>query len=425
MKFFSDTFTSLENRNFRLYIFGVLCFFVSGQIFSTITGWLMYRLTDSSTLVGAAGFAIHFPLLVFGLLSGVLTDRVDKRRALIITQIIISFLLFIFGYLTVSALIKPLHILLLGFLIGTVMSFVHPLRHSLVFELVGKSRLSNALSLNATIAHTGKIIGPAAAGLLIGIISEGPCFFINAVLTIVFALILILVKTPQMVKPEKKEHFFASIKSGIKYSWKNASIKYPLMMLAFVSMVVMPFTVLMPVATKQILGGDSRLLGILMSCLGAGALTGSFTIAARRVKKGLAAVTGFSTLWYGISLIIFALSKNTYLSCIACFFAGIGVSRQGIGVNTLLQTFTANNMRGRVMSLFMVTFVGVAPFGSLILGKLADIFGIAVTLLVCGIWVILSGLWFLRKIPLMTINAYRTIVKERKSKGSENVEMVI
>jgi MFS family permease len=425
MGIFSDTFQSLKNRNFRIYIFGVLCFFVSGQIYSTVTGWLMYRLTDSPVLVGAAGFAVNFPLLIFGLFAGVMADSVNRRKALIITQVLIAVLMALFGYMTVSGFIKPWQILVLGFMTGTIMSFVHPLRHSFVFELVGKTDLSNALSLNATIAHTGKIIGPAVAGLLITFVSEGPCYFINSVLIIIFALLLTLIKIKTADIPEKKENILKSIKSGVKYSWKNASLKYPLMLLASVSLVVMPFTILMPVATKQILGGDARILGILMSCLGAGALTGSVTIAARKAKKGLAAATAFATLWYGVSLTVFALSTNLYLSCLVLFLAGMGVSRQGIGVHMLLQTFVANNMRGRVLSLYMITFVGVAPFGSLVLGKVADIFGISATLIACGIWVVLCAFWFLSKISLMRINAYRALVKAKKTSGYENMEPVI
>jgi MFS family permease len=367
----------------------------------------------------------QLPFLIFGLFAGVLADRVNKRKTLILT---ISFTLaqvLLMGTLTVTGYVKVWHLLVLSLLWGTMVSFTTPLRHSFIFDLVGKKDLSNALSLNSMSANIARIIGPAIGGFLVGLISEGPCFFINAALLTMFIVALTQIKTKKITEVKQTDSILFSLKSGLKYAWKNAFIRYPLMLLMFVSLIVMPVTVLMPVAAKQLLAGDARTLGILMSSFGVGALAGSLSMAARKGRKGLVFATGLSSLGYGLSLIIFAVSKNIYLSCFVLFLGGIGMSRQATGVNILVQSFVSNNMRGRVMSLYMITFVGFAPFGSLFMGRIADIYGISVSLLLCAFWAIASAVWFLAKIPLIKISAYRLIVKEKNLNGSKATETFI
>lgn len=422
MKLLGETFSSLGNKNFRIYVPGLLASYIGYWIQTTVIGWLAYRLSGSSVVLGVMGFAIQMPLLVLGIFGGVLADRVDKRKALIYTQTLTAFQAVMLGVLTVTGIIQVWHIFVLALIWGIITAFTLPVRHAFTFELVGRKYLYNALALNSMLFHISRTIGPGLAGFLVHRFGEGLCFIINSLLifALVYTLFKIKIKTEKL--PEKKQSIFDALKSGVSYAAKNSFIKYPLILLLAVSTVVMPITVLMPVAVKKLLAGDARTLGFLMSSFGLGSFVGALMIAAQKSKKGFTLQIAFSGLIYGAGLIIFSLSKNFYLSCLALAAAGIGISRQTVGVNTILQLFVANNMRGRVMSLYMLTFVGAAPIGSMLFGKLADIFGISAVIFICGVVVISSALWFLSKVPIIRLSAYREVIKEEKLKGYKETE---
>jgi len=344
---------------------------------------------------------------------------------LILTQGLTALQAFLLGILTITGLIQIWQILVLSLIWGTITAFTIPTRHSFTFDLVGKKDLSNALALNTSISHISRILGPGIAGFMVGYFSEGPCFLINSILVMMLVFVLFKINVKSTHREEKHLPILQSLKSGLNYAWKNSFLRYPLLLLLMVSLVVMPTMVLMPIVVKKIFQGDAQTLGILLSCFGAGSLVGSLFLAARKEKKGLTLTIAIAGLIYGLSLTAFALSKNLFLSCFLLALAGAGMSYQAVGINITLQTFTANNMRGRIMSLYMITFVGLAPFGSIILGKLADVVGIASTMLICGILITLSATWFFSKISLIKISAYRIFIKERKASRSEGIEPIL
>lgn len=413
-------FRSFRHRDYRLFYSGQIVSLTGNWIQSTVQGWLVYSLTLSSAALGAVGFAAMAPTLFLGAFAGVYADRWDKRRALMGTQALAMLQASALALLTISGTVQVWHIALLACFMGCVGAFDMPIRQSFVVELVGRRDLSNALALNSMMFNMARIAGPAAAGVLIGMMGPGWCFALNAA-TYVFvlaALWKISGNRPAAQASSRRETVMESLKAGLRYAWSHHHIRNPLILLACVSTVVMPFMTLMPVAAVELLGGGPGTLGLLLSCVGAGAFTGGLHLAGRGSPRRMGSLIGSASVVYGTAVMAFSFSRVPAASFLLLVAAGAGMMRQSVGCNTLIQSLVADNMRGRVMSLYVLTFVGLAPLGSLLLGWLAEHIGIAGAVRLAGGWVLLSAAWFISRLWQMKESVKRLSAEAEAGDGA-------
>jgi MFS family permease len=309
---------------------------------------------------------------------------------------------FVLAALIMSGVVSIWHIIILTVFLGIVIAFDAPARHAFVVEMVSKKEdLSNAIALNSLVFNAARLIGPSIAGILVALMGEGMCFLINGVsyIAVIFALLNMSI-TPRMIK-EKNKPIIQGLKEGISYTMNNPTIKAIMLITALISLVGMSYVVLMPVFAKDVLGGNSGTLGYLMGASGLGALLGALYLASRKSIKGLGRISFFTANIFGIGIIAFSFSRVLWLSMLILVFTGFGMMAQMASNNTVLQTIVHDDKRGRVMSIFMVAFMGVVPFGSLLAGSLAHAFGAPYTLLILGIACILGSFALVRRMDIV------------------------
>ncbi|HNT97078.1 MAG TPA: MFS transporter [Elusimicrobiales bacterium] len=411
---------SFRHRDYRLFYSGQIVSLTGNWIQTTVQGWLVYSLTLSSAALGAVGFAAMVPTLLLGAFAGVYADRWDRRRALIGTQALAMLQASLLAALTLSGVVQVWQIALLACFAGCVGAFDMPIRQSFVVELVGRRDLSNALALNSMMFNMARIAGPAAAGVLIGLMGPGWCFALNAATYtfVIAALWRISGKREGARDAAPREPVMKSLKAGLRYAWSHHHIRNPLILLACVSLVIMPFMTLMPVAAVELLEGGAGTLGLLLSSVGAGAFAGGLHLAGRASPRRMGSLIGSASVLYGAAVITFSFSRVQAASCLLLVAAGAGMMRQSVGCNTLIQSLVAENMRGRVMSLYVLTFVGLAPLGSLFLGWLAEHIGIAGTVRLTGLWVLLSAAWFISRLWEMKESVKRLSAETEAAGGA-------
>lgn len=376
-------FSSLKVKNFRIYWFGMLISLVGTWIQSVAQSWLVFELTKSAFLLGVVGFLGAIPIFFLSLFGGVLADRVNKRNILITTQFAFMFLAFLLAVLTHLKLITPSQIMFIALLNGVVMAFDAPSRQAVVVELVGREHLSNAIALNSVAFNSSRIIGPALAGILVSIVGMSGCFYINGVsfLAVIIALFLIKINDRKTVSNNTP---LRDLKEGLVFIRNHRLILILMTMVGSVSLFGISYIILMPVFASDILKMDVKGLGVLMSSAGFGALCGALILARLGDFRRKGRFIMFSSFVFSVSLILFSFSRHYLLSMAALIFVG-GSSVAAVAlVNTVLQTRIADNFRGRVMSVFMLTFAGLMPFGNLIAGLLAQAFGVSAALAVSG-----------------------------------------
>ncbi len=390
-------FSSLEVKNFRLYWFGTIISMVGNWIQIVAQGWLIYSLTKSEFLLGFIGFLASIPVLVFSLPSGVIADRKSKRYILFITQAVMMVLALIMGLLVSTGAIKVWQIMVIVFLNGTAMALDGPTRQSFILELVGADNLPNAIGLNATAFHGARVIGPAAAGIIIGYLGLAACFYINAVSFLATLIALFAMKNVA------GKHSAASgggildaLKEAFGYLVSNKNIMALIILVAVQSLIVMPYTNFMPVFAKEILHSDAKGLGLLMSSAGLGAVLGALTVAFLARSKRRVMMVMYSYMVFSVFLILFALSKNFVFSQICLVFIGWGTVTSLATMNGIVQMNVPNEMRGRIMSIYMISFAGVMPFGSLIAGIISSFSSVQVTFVLFGTFSMIAcaGLYF-------------------------------
>lgn len=363
-------------------------------------GWLVYHLTNSALLLGLVGFFSQIPSFVLTPFTGVFVDRWNRHRILVITQTLSMIQAFALAFLTLTGTINILSIILLSLSLGLINSFDMPARQSFVIEMVEKKEdLPNAIALNSSLVNVARFIGPAVAGLLVAAVGEGFCFLINGISYVAVIIALLAMKVNKITKKVSINNIPKEIKEGFKYSFGFAPIRSILLLLGLVSLVGMPYTVLMPIFAKDILHGGAHTLGFLMAAAGIGALVGGIYLASRKSVLGLVKILTFATGIFGLGLIIFAFSKNLYFSLSMMLVSGFGMLLQIAASNTLLQTITEDDKRGRVMSFFTMAFMGMSPFGNLIAGAMADKIGAPNTVLISGVICIIGAIIFLTRLP--------------------------
>ncbi|MHB8155189.1 MAG: MFS transporter [Candidatus Omnitrophota bacterium] len=377
-------FSALKVRYFRIYWLGMFVSLVGTWIQTVAQSWLVFQLTNSAFLLGVVGFLGSIPIFILSLFGGVLADRVNKRNILIFTQAAFMLLAILLAVLTQFKFITPAQIMFIALLNGVIMAFDAPARQSIVVELVGREHLFNAITLNSVAFNSSRIIGPAIAGVLISTIGMSGCFYLNGISFLAVIIALFYIKFGNH-KIRNNNSALKDIKEGLIFVSGNRLILALVSVVAAMSLFGISYIILMPVFANHVLGEGVKGLGVLMSTTGFGALAGALGLARLGDFKFKGRLLIWSVFLFSVSLMIFSLSKDYLLAIFALIFVG-GFSVIPIAlVNTLLQVNVPDEFRGRVMSLFMITFAGMVPFGNLISGFLAQSCGVSAALFFCGL----------------------------------------
>ena len=417
------TLRALKHRNFQLFFSGQLISLVGTWMQSVAQSWLVYRMTGSSLLLGVVGFASQFPVFIVAPLGGIVADRMNRHRVVIGTQIASMVLAGILAGLTLSGRVQVWHIFVLAGLLGVVNAFDIPGRQAFLVDMVGKEDLMNAIALNSSMFNGARIIGPAIAGILVAKIGEGWCFFANAVSYIAVIVGLVMMRVQARALSTAAGSPLAHILQGFRWVRETGPIRALLLLLGLVSLVAMPYTVLMPVFADKVLHGGARGLGILMGATGVGALLGALTLASRTGVRGLGRWVAYSCGGFGVSLILFAFSRNFWLSVALLLPVGFCMMLQMSSSNTLIQAMVPDELRGRVMALYSMMFMGMAPFGALLGGAIADRLGAPVTVAVGAVASLGGALWFGMQLPKVRVEAHRLIVAQAVAGGEPAEEI--
>ena len=417
------TFRALAHRNFRLFFSGQLISLVGTWMQSVAQSWLVYRMTGSSLLLGLVGFASQFPVFIFGPFGGTIADRHNRHRIVIATQTASMLLAFALSALTLLDVIQVWHIFVLSALLGVVNAIDIPVRQAFVVDMVGKDDLMNAIALNSSMVNGARIVGPAVAGILVAAIGEGWCFFANGASYIAVITGLLLMNIRPVIRARGQRSAIADIIEGFQYSARTNPIRALLLLLGLMSLMGMPYAVLMPIFADKILHGGARGLGILMGATGVGALFGALSLATRRGLKGLGTWVAVSAASFGASLILFAFSRTFWLSAALLVPVGFAFMVEMASSNTLIQAMVPDHLRGRVMALYSMMFMGMAPFGALLAGALAHGISAPVTVALGGAVCIVGGIAFGVRLPALRAEARQLIVAQQASGGVPSEEV--
>ena len=418
----ATTLRALRHRNFQLFFGGQLISLIGTWMQTVAQAWLVYRMTKSALLLGSVGFASQIPVFLIAPFGGITADRVNRQRLVIATQTAAMILAGILAALCLSGYVHVWHIFVLAALLGVVNAFDIPGRQAFLVDMVGKEDLMNAIALNSSMFNGARVIGPAIAGILVARIGEGWCFAANSISYI--AVIVGLSLMHVHCAPRASEHSpIEDIIEGFRWVNQTKVIRALLLLIGVMSLVAMPYTVLMPVFADKILHGGARGLGILMGATGVGAMFGALTLAAKTGIKGLGRWVVISCASLGVSLFCFSFSTSFWLSVALLLPAGYSMMLQMACSNTLIQTMVPDRLRGRVMSVYSMMFMGMAPFGAFFGGALADRIGAPVTLALGGAACVLGAIWFGRALPTLRIEARRLIVAQGMAGGEPAQEL--
>jgi len=405
-------FRSLQYRNYRLFFTGQIISLIGTWTQQIALPWLVYRLTGSEFLLGVVGFATQIPAFLVAPVAGVMADRWNRYRILLVTQTLSMLQALLLAILFFTGHIGIPNIILLAVFLGLINAFDMPTRQSFVISLVeNKKDLSNAIALNSMMFNSARLIGPAVAGIIIAASNEGVCFAINTVsFLFVIASLLMMKITPTKANPARK-HILLEFREGLAHVSGSAPLKYLLLLLALVSLTGMSYAVLMPVFADKMLQGGPGIFGLLMSFAGIGAMTGAAYLASRKTVRGLLKIIPLAITLFGFGLIIIAFSNTLWLALPLMFVIGLGMMTQMAASNTIIQTIVDDDKRGRIMSFYVMAFIGTAPFGSLLAGTLAGKIGVPYTLIIGGSLCVLGAAVFALKIPDMRKNIRPIYVK--------------
>ena len=394
---------ALQHRNYRLFFAGQGISLIGTWMQRIAMGWLVYRLTHSAFLLGLVGFTGQIPIFLLTPFAGVLADRLNRHRMLVVTQTLAMMQALALALLILTGTIAVWHIVSLSIFLGFVDAFDMPVRQSFLVEMIeNREDLGNAIALNSSIVNSARLLGPSIAGILIAYVGEGVCFLLNAIsyLAVIASLLAMKIVSRRIETP--KTDILQGVKEGFSYAFGFSPIRSVLLLISLVSLLGMPLTVLMPVFARDILHGDSHTLGFLMGASGTGALVGAIYLASRRNILGLEKWTALACGIFGAGLIVFSQSRHFWLSLLLMLITGFGMLVQMASGNTLLQAVVDEDKRGRVMSLYTMAFRGMVPFGSLLGGSLASKIGAPNTVLMGGASCVLGAILFARALPSIT-----------------------
>jgi MFS family permease len=391
---------ALRHRNYRLFFSGQSISLIGTWLTRVATSWLVYRLTGSALLLGILGFAGQIPTFLLAPLAGVLVDRWDRYRVLVVTQVLAMVQSGLLAALALAGVINVWHVLALSVFQGLINAFDMPARQSMVVQMVeDREDLPNAIALSSSMVNSARLLGPAIAGLLIVAVGEGWCFFIDALSYLAVIASLLLMRIAPRPRAASPGRVLQQMKEGFLYAVRFAPIRSLLLLLAVVGLMGMPYTVLLPVIAREVLGGGAGTLGALTSAAGLGALTGALYLASRTSVLGLGRVIVGASAAFGVGLVGFSQVGVLWLALPLLLLAGGGMMLQLAASNTILQTIVDEDKRGRVMSLFAMAVFGTVPFGSLLAGALAHRVGAQNTILIGGAACIVAAGVFFRALP--------------------------
>ena len=391
---------ALRYRNYRLFFGGQSISLVGTWMTRIATAWLVYRLTHSAFLLGVAGFSLQIPFLLIGPFAGVWVDRLDRHRTLVITQILSMIQSFWLAALALSGTITVTEIIALSLFQGAINAFDMPARQAFVVQMVeDRADLSNAIALNSSMVNGARLIGPSLAGIIIAAFGEGYCFLIDGFSYIAVIISLLLMHITRQQARSHGSDVLHELTEGWSYVSHFAPIRSILLLLGLVSLVGMPYSVLMPIFAGTVLHGGAHTLGFLMGAAGVGALIGALALATRRSVVGLGRITAMTSAGFGVGLVAFSSSRWLPLSLLLMMFTGFCMMTQMASSNTILQTIVEEDKRGRVMSFYSIAFQGTAPFGSLIAGAAAARIGAPRTLMIGGSLCVVGAAWFCTELP--------------------------
>jgi MFS family permease len=395
-------FRTLKYRNFRLFFAGQGISLVGTWMQYVAMGWLVYRLTSSPLLLGLVGFAGQIPIFILSPFAGVMADRWNRHRILIITQSLSMVQALILAALTLSGAIQVWQIIALSAILGCINALDIPVRQSFIVEMVErKENLANAIALNSTMFNAARLVGPSVAGLVVAMFGEGACFLLNGMSFIAVIAGLMAMKIKAREAERDDAHVLERLKEGLSYAFGSVPIRMILLLLGVMSLTGMSYAVLMPVFARDVLRGGPQTLGFLMASAGVGAMIATLYLASRRTVLGLGGLIPASAALFAAGLMLFSMSRALWLSLVLLAFTGFGMMVNMAASNTILQTISDDDKRGRVMSLYTVAFLGMAPLGSFLAGALASKIGVTYTLMAGGVVCMASAAVFASRLPLL------------------------
>ena len=403
---------AFRHRNYRLFFAGQLTSLVGTWMQTVAQSWLVYRLTGSAALLGLVGFASQIPIFLLGPIAGAVADGYPRRRTMIIIQTAMMLLAFPLAVLTLTNRIQVWHIMVLASLLGVVNAFDIPVRQSFIAEMVGREDLINAIALNSSMMNGARIIGPAIAGILVALVGEGWCFLLNGVSYLAVIIGLLFITAGNTRPHENQGSRIEAVREGFRFVWHRQPVRALLLLLVVVSLMGMPYSVLMPIFADEILNGGPKALGLLMGFSGVGALLGAIVLAGRQGVTGLGRWVMLACGGFGVSLILFSFSRHFWLSTFLLVPVGFSLMVQLASSNTLIQAMVPDRLRGRVMAVYSMMFVGMAPFGALFSGILAHQMGAPRTVAAGGVVCIAGALVFRSVLPKIRAEGRQLILEQ-------------
>jgi MFS family permease len=397
---YTNALRALRHYNFRLFFCGQSLSLVGTWMTRVATSWLVYRLTGSSLLLGVISFAGQIPTFLLSPLAGVWVDRWERRRVLVVTQLLAALQSLMLAGLTLSGRITISEIVCLSVFQGLINAFDMPARQSFLVQMVeGRADLSNAIALNSTMVNGARLLGPALGGMIIAAVGEGYCFLIDGLSYFAVIASLLAMKIEVPAARNLAASTFVQLKEGWTYVSSFAPIRAVLLSFAAISFMGVPYTVLMPVFATKILHGGPHTLGFLMGAAGVGSVAAAVSLAVRKSVRGLYKVIPLVAALFGGGLIAFSFSRNYWLSLSLMVVTGFGMMLFAAASNTVIQTIVEDDKRGRVMSYYTMAYMGASPFGSLLAGSMAPVIGAPGAVLLCGIGCLAGAVWFWSQIP--------------------------
>jgi MFS family permease len=393
-----QTFRALRHRNFRLFISGQIISLVGTWMQNVAQAWLVYRLTHSELLLGTAWFCSQIPVFALGPLGGLASDRYSRHKLVILTQTAAMLQAAMLAILTLSGRVEVWHVLALALTLGCINAFDMPARQSLIIQMTGKEDLLSAISLNSAIFNAARVVGPGTAGVLVAAVGEGVCFAVNAVSFLAVIGGLAAMRLPPFTR-KVTESPWCHLVDGFRYAWRHSAVRTLLAMMAASTISGMPAVVLMPFFADEVFGRGSQGMGFLLGAMGVGAVVGTLVLAGRARTDGLPTVIFYSAATAGVAFMAFALSPWFWFSMAIMPVLGYSVMRQMASANTLIQTSIPDHYRGRVMSLYSMTVVGLGPFGSLAAGAMAHAWGARATVMAGGALLLAASAVFRAVMP--------------------------
>lgn len=390
-----QAFRAFQSKNYRLYFSGQSLSLIGTWMQRTAVYWLIYDQTSSSFMLGVAVFCAQFPSFLLSIVGGVVSDRYNRFKVLLNTQIASLAQAVALTALVMSGKYEVWHILSLSVLLGVINAFDVPARQAMVYDMMkNKDDVPGAIAMNSSMVHMARLIGPALSGIVLETLGASVCFSINAASFVAVIASLMMMKLPAYKRTPRSNNVLGDLRNGFVYLKNTPSINRIMIMLALVSLMSLPYITLLPAYARDIFGGNASVFGYLNSFIGLGAIGGAYFLASRKTGTDLKGILFVNTIIFGLGLLVFSYTTYLPLALVFLAVAGFGMMSQTTISNTLIQLAVTPTMRGRVLSYYAMAFFGMQPIGSLLIGSLSQRIGVQNTMLVQGLITIIIALIF-------------------------------